>query len=280
MRTRELGVLALAVLLCGGVFTTGFAVGRASTAGRPVVEQVAPETLEKVLGKLDEPSRHFVAASRSVAPAVTHIIVTRLVRYRDPYEDFFSDPALERFFGRRRPRLRSEQSTGTGVIVDGRGYVLTNSHVVNDAADIVVRLADGRELKGRALGTSDQTDLALVKIDGKDFPFAPLGDSDELEVGQWVIAIGNPFGLEQTVTAGIVSATRRTGMGIAEYEDFIQTDTPINPGNSGGPLLNLKGEVVGINTAIYSRSGGYQGIGFAVPINLARLVMNRMLQGH
>ena len=278
MKARDLLLTVLIVVLSLMLFVTGFTIGRTSASGRTVVEEVSPETLAKALGDVDEPSRNFVAASKVVAPAVVHLLVTRIVRMRDPWEDFYRDPAFERYL-KRRPRLGKEQSAGTGVIVDPGGVILTNSHVVKDATEIVVRLADGRELKGRALGISEQTDLAVVKIDGDGrFPSARMGDSEKVEVGQWVLAIGNPFGLEQTVTAGIVSATRRSGVGIAEYEDFIQTDAPINPGNSGGPLVSLKGEVVGINTAIYSKSGGYQGIGFAVPSRIARLVIEEAMK--
>jgi serine protease Do len=278
MKARDLVLTVLIVVMSLMLFVTGYTIGRTSTLGRTIVQDVSPETLAKALQDVDEPSRNFVAASKVVAPAVVHILVTRLVRMRDPWEDFFRDPAFERYLKRRPPRVGKEQSAGTGVIVDKSGVILTNSHVVKDATEIVVRLSDGRELKGRALGISEQTDLAVVKIDGADFPAARMGDSDKVEVGQWVIAIGNPFGLEQTVTAGIVSATGRSGVGIAEVEDFIQTDAPINPGNSGGPLVSLRGEVVGINTAIFSRSGGYQGIGFAVPARIARQVIEQAMK--
>jgi S1-C subfamily serine protease len=156
------------------------------------------------------------------------------------------------------------------VIVDASGTILTNAHVVKDAHEVVAKLPDGRQFKATAFGVSDAVDLAVVKIEGKDLPVAELGDSDALEVGQWVIAIGNPFGLEQTVTAGIISAVRK---GASESEDFIQTDAAINPGNSGGALIDLRGRVIGINTAIYSRSGGYQGIGFALPSSVAKKVI-------
>ncbi|MCA9477155.1 MAG: trypsin-like peptidase domain-containing protein, partial [Nitrospira sp.] len=148
------------------------------------------------------------------------------------------------------------------------GYVLTNNHVVEDATDITVTLPDKREFSGKVIGLDPQTDLAVVKIDGKDLPFVKWGDSSKLRVGEYVLAVGNPFGLNSTVTLGIVSALGRGGMGITQYEDFIQTDAAINPGNSGGALVNTNGELVGINTAIFSQSGGYQGVGFAVPTNL------------
>ena len=160
---------------------------------------------------------------------------------------------------------------GSGVIVDAKGTILTNAHVVRDAHEIVAKLPDGRQLKAKSFRVHDGADLAVVKLEVEGLSVAALGDSDTLEVGQWVVAIGNPFGLEHTVTAGIVSAIRaRAG---ADDEDFIQTDAPINPGNSGGPLIDLRGRVVGINTAIYSKSGGYQGIGFALPINVAKKLL-------
>jgi len=269
MRTRE---LATAVLLCLALATTflgGILLGRAMVAGRPVVQQIGPETL----AKLDEPSKAFVGASKAVQPAVAHLVVTRLVRARDPFEDFFSDEFARRFF---RRGIQEQKSMGSGVIIDRDGITLTNAHVVQNAKEILARLPDGRAFRATPIGVNEQMDLAVIRIEGEDLPVARLGNSDELEVGQWVIAIGNPFGLEHTVTAGIVSAVRRQGVGVAEYEDFIQTDAPINPGNSGGPLVDLRGNVIGINTAIYSRSGGYQGIGFAIPINLAKELMERM----
>jgi serine protease Do len=163
---------------------------------------------------------------------------------------------------------------GSGVIIRDDGTILTNAHVVKDASEIVAKLPDGRTFKATHVGVDEEVDLAVVKIEGKDLPVAALGDSDALEVGQWVLAIGNPFGLEHTVTTGIISAVRK-GAG-ANQEDFIQTDAAINPGNSGGPLIDLKGRVIGINTSIYSKSGGYQGIGFALPINLARRITDRL----
>jgi len=217
-----------------------------------------------------EPSRAFIGAAKAAQPAVAHLIVTRLVRYRDPFEDFYSDAFARRFFRRPAPVGR-ETSMGSGVIVDAKGTILTNAHVVRDAHEIVAKLPDGRQLKAKSFRVHDGADLAVVKLEVEGLSVAALGDSDTLEVGQWVVAIGNPFGLEHTVTAGIVSAIRaRAG---ADDEDFIQTDAPINPGNSGGPLIDLRGRVVGINTAIYSKSGGYQGIGFALPINVAKKLL-------
>jgi serine protease Do len=249
---------AAAALVLVGVYTTGVLTGRNASAASP---------------QADEPSKAFVAAAKAAQPAVAHLIVTRLVRFRDPFEDFFNDPAFERFFRRRMPqRVGKETSMGSGVIVDPGGVLLTNAHVVRDAHEVIAKLPDGRTFKAASIATNDDADLAVVKIEGRDLPVAQLGDSDQVEVGQWVIAIGNPFGLEHTVTAGVISALRKR----TENEDYIQTDAAINPGNSGGPLIDLRGRVVGINTSIYSRTGGYQGIGFALPINLARSLMERM----
>jgi serine protease Do len=169
------------------------------------------------------------------------------------------------------------QGAGSGVIVSSDGYVLTNDHVVEGAKEITVTLPDNREFTGKVVGLDPQTDLAVVKIDATDLPFVPWGNSAELRVGEYVLAVGNPFGLNSTVTLGIVSALGRGGMGITQYEDFIQTDAAINPGNSGGALVNTRGELVGINTAIFSQSGGYQGVGFAVPTNLAKPVYESLV---
>ena len=254
------------------VYMSGVLTGRASSAGRPVIEKVDPSLFEKV----EDSSKPFVIAAKAAEPAVAHLIVTKLVRYRDPYEEFFSDDFAQRYFRRRmpQPRMGRETSMGSGVIIRDDGTILTNAHVVKDASEIVAKLPDGRSFKATHFSVDEEVDLAVVKIEGKDLPVATLGDSDALEVGQWVLAIGNPFGLEHTVTTGIISAVRKNAG--ANQEDFIQTDAAINPGNSGGPLIDLKGRVVGINTSIYSKSGGYQGIGFALPINLARRITDRL----
>jgi len=254
------------------IFTTGHLSGRASTIGRPVVEKVDPA----VFDKLENVSKSFVATAKAVEPAVAHLIVTRPVRTQDPYSDFFSDEFAQRYFRRRmpQPRIGREMSMGSGVIVNADGTILTNAHVVKGASEIVAKLPDGRSFKAVSFALDEDVDLAVVKIEGKDLPVAAVGDSDALEVGQWVVAIGNPFGLEHTVTAGVVSAIRRNSG--ENQEEFIQTDAAINPGNSGGPLVNLRGQVIGINTSIYSKSGGYQGIGFALPINKAKQIMEKV----
>ena len=164
------------------------------------------------------------------------------------------------------------------MIVSADGYVLTNNHVVGEADEVTVLLGKNRELRAEVVGTDPMTDLAVIRIKADRLPAAKLGNSNKLKVGEWVVAAGNPFGLSDTITAGIVSATGRSNMRIAEYEDFIQTDAAINPGNSGGPLVNLRGEVVGINTAIASRTGVYNGVGFAIPINLARSIMDSLIK--
>tara|TARA_B100001093_G_scaffold202160_1_gene194176 strand:+ start:473 stop:1885 length:1413 start_codon:yes stop_codon:yes gene_type:complete len=211
----------------------------------------------------------FIQASKaraelvqSAQKSVVHIKVERkLVNVMGPFQN--------------QPR---QEGSGSGAIVRSDGYILTNHHVVGEADKITVQLYDGQELKARLIGTDPATDISVIKIEGKDMPILQMGDSDNILVGESVIAIGNPFGLSHTVTFGIVSAKGRTGMGIAEYEDFIQTDAAINPGNSGGPLVDLEGKIVGVNTAIFSRSGGYQGIGFAVPINMALRVMTELIE--
>lgn len=167
---------------------------------------------------------------------------------------------------------------GSGFIISPDGLIMTNNHVVGDADKVIVRLLDGREFTAETIGTDPATDVAVIKIDASDLPFLSLGDSDQLEVGDWVLAVGNPFGLSHTLTAGIVSAKGRSGIGINDYENFIQTDAAINPGNSGGPLVNLDSEVVGMNTAIFSRSGGYMGIGFAIPINMAKQIRDQLVK--
>ena len=167
---------------------------------------------------------------------------------------------------------------GSGFLISKDGYILTNNHVVGGADKLEVTLSDGRKLEAKLVGTDERTDVAIIKIDGKDLPVLPMGDSDAIDVGEWVLAIGSPFGLTGTVTSGIVSAKGRDGMGITDYENFLQTDAAINPGNSGGPLVNLQGQAVGINTAIVSSSGGYNGIGFAIPMNMAKQICEQLME--
>jgi Do/DeqQ family serine protease len=234
---------------------------------------------------VDQP---FVPVAARVTPAVVNISTTRTIKGggEDQLMPFYNDPFFKRFFGDRGdrepgatvPHDQKEQSLGSGVIVDPRGYIITNNHVIEKADSIKVVLSDRREFKGKLIGTDPKTDIAVVKIDGRDLPTIPWGDSGQLKTGQYVLAVGNPFGLNQTVTMGIISAVGRANVGIADYEDFIQTDAAINPGNSGGALVNTAGELIGINTAILSQSGGYMGIGFAVPSKMARAVMESLIK--
>ncbi len=223
----------------------------------------------------------FTGVAGQAISAVTKISSTQAVPTAN--SPFFNDPFFRYFFGDETETFGSGEirdvPLGSGVVVTSDGYVLTNNHVVGDnGAGFTIGLADKRELRARVVGTDPWTDIALLKVNAAGLPVIPWGDSAKLRVAEWVLAIGNPFQLNQTVTLGIVSAIGRTNVGVAAYEDFIQTDAAINPGNSGGALINARGELVGINTAIYSQSGGYQGVGFAVPSNLARKVMNDLIK--
>jgi serine protease Do len=216
------------------------------------------------------------AVAKAAMPAVVNISSSKLVRAGRGAVP--ADPFFRFFFEGPELAPRRERGLGSGVIVTSDGLLLTNNHVVEGAQDIRVALGDRREFRARLVGVDPRTDLAVLRLPGSGFHAMPLGDSDRVEVADTVLAIGNPFGLGQTVTTGIVSALGRANVGIADYEDFIQTDAAINPGNSGGALINARGELIGINTAIFSRSGGYQGIGFAVPINMVRSVMDHIVR--
>ncbi len=220
-------------------------------------------------------SRTFIGVAKQVKPAVVNIDVVEKQTVRASRGQMI--PQIPGFppFGQGESGKR--RGTGSGVIVSADGYILTNNHVAGDAAEIKVKLADGSEHKAKLIGTDPETDLAVIKIEGTNFPFAKLGDSTRSEQGEWVIALGSPFGLEQTMTAGIISAISRD-LRSGPYDNFIQTDASINPGNSGGPLLNMQGEVIGINTMIFSRSGGSEGIGFAIPSNLGQKVYNQLVK--
>lgn len=238
---------------------------------------------EQSVDLLTRTGRAMAEVTASVKPGIVNITATRTVKVGSG-QDPFDDPFLRRFFGdqfsrQRQPKEQKSSGLGSGVIVSSEGYIITNSHVVKDADEIKVILSDKREFLGKIIGSDLKTEIAVVKIDAKDLPIVPWGNSDSLQVGDVVLALGNPFGLNQTVTMGIVSALGRANVGIADYEDFIQTDAAINPGNSGGALVNVRGEVVGINTAIYSTSGGYQGIGFAIPSNMVKSIMESLLRG-
>jgi serine protease DegS len=228
---------------------------------------------------LSEGPVSYSTAVERAAPAVVNVFSSKTITRR--VHPFFDDPAIRQFFGDSLvvPPLQQKQSSlGSGVIVSEEGYILTNNHVVAGADEIQVALRDGRSLNAKIVGTDPDTDLALLKVKKDKLPVVPLGDSDQLKVGDVVLAIGNPFGVGQTVTLGIVSATGRSRLGLTTFENFIQTDAAINPGNSGGALVNAHGELVGINTAIFSRSGGSQGIGFAIPIQLATGVQEDILE--
>lgn len=221
--------------------------------------------------------RGYSAVVKRVLPAVVNISSSKVVKQTAAEMPEGVDPFFRQFFG-NTPRQRNEKALGSGVIISPQGYVLTNNHVVEGATEVTVTLHDKREFKARVVGTDPRTDIAVIKIDGSNFPVLTLADSSKVEVGDIVLAIGNPFGVGQTVTSGIVSATGRGNLGIEQVEDFIQTDAPINPGNSGGALVDDEGHLIGINTAILAgNSGGNQGIGFAVPINMARHDMDEIL---
>src|SRR5262245_5255915 len=240
------------------------------------------------------PTNGFTEVAKAVTPAVVNIttVMTEKVaggrsmpdELRDRMEEFFGGPNGP--FGPRgsrgpqipEPRGHRSGGQGSGVIVSPDGYVLTNNHVIDGAREVTVTLPDKREFQGTIVGTDPKTDLAVVKIDGHDLPAVAWGDASKLQVGEYVLAVGNPFGLSSTVTLGIVSALGRGHMGITQYEDFIQTDAAINPGNSGGALVNTKGELVGINTAIFSQTGGYQGVGFAVPTSMAKSIYENLVK--
>src|SRR5213594_3467097 len=258
MRTRAVLLLVLLVAL----------PAHAQERAQPKVDPRA------LLHALEEA---FTTAADRVTPAVVNVSAVPRKQSAEEtperFREFFGEEFYERFF-RRRPREETRAS-GSGVTVDPRGYILTNNHVIENAQDITVRLSDGRKFTAKLVGRDPKTGLAVLKVEAPSpLPAAELGDSDHLRVGQWAIAIGNPFGLDRTVTVGIISATARNRVGVATYENFIQTDASINPGNSGGPLLNLDGKVIGINTAIVAAG---QGIGFSIPINQAKEVMRQLI---
>jgi serine protease Do len=258
-----------------GVASFGIAQSAKKVADNP------PATL-KMADSSEGPSKSSYAPMlKSVLPSVVNISSSKVVK-ADKRESQM-DPFFRQFFGDDGqfgvPKDRREKSLGSGVIVSPEGYILTNNHVVDGATDVKVTLSDKREFEAKIIGTDPKTDVAVLKIDASNLKPVTIGDSSKVEVGDAALAIGDPFGVGQTVTRGIISATGRGNLGIEDYEDFIQTDAPINPGNSGGALINDRGELVGINTAILTHGEGSEGIGFAVPVNLARQVMNQILKG-
>src|SRR5215467_1331336 len=254
--------------MAGGAFV-GSSMIQAGHAPESAVAAAAPAVREAI----NMPAT-FAPVVKAVLPAVVNISSTRIVRTSELQEE---NPFGDLFPGFRMPdRQQRQQGEGSGVIVSSDGYIVTNNHVVDGSTELTVSMGDKRELKARVIGTDAKTDIALIKVDATDLPHVTLGASSKVEVGDIALAMGNPFGLGQTVTMGIISATGRGGLGIEDYEDFIQTDASINPGNSGGALVNTRGELIGINTAILSRSGGNQGVGFAVPVDMVRHVMTQL----
>lgn len=257
----------------GALFVTGVLVGSV-VGGTPPVHAA-----DHVPSNNAEIQLSFAPLVKKVAPAVVNVYASRTVERRQRISPFFDDPFFRRFFGDRafgepRTQRRVQSSLGSGVIISGQGIIITNNHVIENADEVRVALADRREFDAEIVLKDERTDLAVLKIDApdEDFPHVSFANSDELEVGDLVLAIGNPFGVGQTVTQGIVSAVARTQVGVSDYQFFIQTDAAINPGNSGGALIDVRGNLVGINTAIFSRSGGSNGIGFAIPANMVKVV--------
>ena len=271
-------VLGMLSAVAGGLVTLGVLQMKGGETNPPARLNVQDTPINRESGSLNS----FAPIIKRAAPSVVNIYSTRTLRNRQrDMEPLFNDPFFRRFFGdpRNMPERRRAESLGSGVIVSPDGYILTANHVVDGADEVKVALATGgREFTARIVGTDPPTDIAVLKVEGSDLPSITIANSDKLEVGDIVLAIGNPFNVGQTVTMGMVSALGRNALQINQYENFIQTDAAINPGNSGGALVDAEGRLIGINTAIYSRSGGYQGLGFAVPVNLARMVMERLLE--
>jgi serine protease Do/serine protease DegQ len=254
-------------------------LSRAFAAGFAMLALATHAALPQGVG--DAPVPTLAPMIKRVSPAVVNIATRGTIRERSPQNPLLEDPFFRRFFDipDMGPRERQFQSAGSGVIFDAQnGYIVTNAHVVDNATEITVTLQDGRDLTATVVGSDVPSDVAVLKVPSETLVQVALGDSTRLEVGDFVVAIGNPFGLQHTVTSGIVSGLGRSGINPDGYEDFIQTDASINPGNSGGALVNLRGELVGINSAILSRSGGNIGIGFAIPVNMARSIMDQLIK--
>ena len=278
---RRPQAVLLSVALALGIAGVGFA-----SAAR--LGFLHPPLALKMASPDEAPSRGFAPVVKKVLPAVVSITSTKISKIPTGFDGQIpDDPIFRQFFGndfngnlpRRAPQQQRERGLGSGVVMTPDGYILTNNHVVDGATDVSVALADKREFKAKVVGTDPKSDLAVLKIDAANLPCITVGDSSRVEVGDYALAVGNPFGVGQTVTMGIVSATGRSHLGIEDYEDFIQTDAPINPGNSGGALVNDHGELIGVNTAIIAHgSDGNQGIGFAIPVNMARTVMQQIVE--
>jgi serine protease Do len=276
--------LSMISLLVAGVIVGVVLSGRATdesniiarTPAGATAPATAPEPAEQAAAPIAAGGPDFTRVAAQTVRAVTNISSVQVVRRSA--SPFQNDPFFQYFFGDQGEmygRSRAEQSLGSGVVISSDGFVVTNNHVIGeDGAEVTVTVGDHRDVKAKVIGVDSWTDLGLLKIDATNLSVIPWGDSSKLKVAEWVMAVGNPFSLNQTVTLGIVSALGRANVGITQYEDFIQTDAAINPGNSGGALINGRGELIGINTAIFSQSGGYQGIGFAVPSNLVRRVVD------
>jgi serine protease Do len=280
-RSAVIFSLAVVFLVGGALGLMAWAWAGHSSFGHEKLVPVFVSRAVSTAANEDGNSMGFASVLKPVLPAVVSIASSRIVKVpQNPF--FFNDPFFQQFFGRQfqsAPRQEREQGLGSGVIISADGYILTNNHVIDKATEIKVILSDKRELPGKVVGADPKTDVAVVKIKATGLPTVTLGDSSKLQVGDYAFAIGNPFGVGETATMGIISATGRNGLDIEDYEDFIQTDAAINPGNSGGALLNARGEVIGINTAILSgNAGGNQGIGFAIPINMAKYVMDQILK--
>jgi Do/DeqQ family serine protease len=278
----SLSFLLIATGLITGLVLSGRMADRDEVVALPATEQATPATARQSPAAPPTAGPDFTVVAAQTVRAVTNISAIQVVRRQT--SPFANDPFFQYFFGGDGGDMfgygnRYESSLGSGVLVSADGYVVTNNHVVGQSnAEVTVAIGDRRELRAKIVGVDSWTDLALLKVDATGLPVIPWGDSSKLKVAEWVMAVGNPFSLNQTVTLGVVSALGRAGVGISTYEDFIQTDAAINPGNSGGALINARGELIGINTAIFSQSGGYQGIGFAVPSNLARRIVDDLKQ--
>ncbi len=283
------GAALIAIGFAVGIFFTSQVDMELRWRGAPAAPEA--QTKEEIQQAVTKASQTFVSIAKTVSPSVVTVSAAKVFKLSDAHrvprapEDGQQDPFnfFHRFFEEGAPGQEPEQrmqGLGSGVIVSADGYIITNNHVIENADEIEVGMEDGRHVEAKLIGTDPKTDIAVIKVNAEDLPAAVLGNSDGIEVGEWVLAIGSPFSenLSHTVTAGIVSGKGRSNVGLTDYEDFIQTDAAINPGNSGGALVDVEGNVIGINTAIATRSGGSQGVGFAIPINMARDIMGDLIK--